>query len=124
LEYWRITIVNGLALALQWTLAFAITVTATGALTFFVLRRLSLSRAMKQGLFVLLNTWLATPLPFPVATILVALLPNLLAFPWTHADYYQRVQDVAVVSFPISLALCVLISLRVFPTFKPERSDA
>lgn len=121
--YWRTTAINGLGLAVQWALAFSIAVAATGTMTLYVLRRLPLRRTTKQGLFVLINTWLATPLPFQAATILVVLLPNLFAFPWTYADYSRRVQDVAVVSFPISLTLCFLISLWLFPKFKGEGGD-
>ena len=74
--------------------------------------------------FVLINAWLATPLPFPVAAILVWTLPNLLAFPWTYPDYYRRVLDSALFSFPVSIALCVLIARRLFGASPVDRGAA
>jgi hypothetical protein len=88
-----------------------------------VLKRAPIPVNAKRGLFILVNAWLATPLPFPVATILVWTLPNLLAFPWTYPDYYSRVLDVALVSFPISLALCALIARKLFGVSEPGAAE-
>ena len=60
----------------------------------------------------------------PVAAILVWTLPNLLAFPWTYPDYYRRVLDSALFSFPVSIALCVLIARRLFGASPVDRGAA
>ncbi len=113
-EYWRVTLGGFAAGILNWLTAFGVTTVVTGGISYQVLKGAPMRVSAKRGAFVLVNVWLATPLPFPVATILVVLLPNLLAFPWTDLDYYGRVLDSAVVSFPISLALCAVISRRMF----------
>ena len=123
-EYWRVTVTNIIGGILNWLLVFGISVATTGALSSAALKRIRIGTNAKRSVFVLVNTWLATPLPFPAATILVIFLPNLFAMPWTDADYYQRVQDVAFVSFPVAFALCILISLKKFRQPKHERDAA
>jgi hypothetical protein len=123
-EYWRLTLKGYTAWILSWLTAFGITVTITGALSYAALRRAPLRVGAKRGVFVLINAWLATPLPFPVAAILVWTLPNLLAFPWTYPDYYRRVLDSALFSFPVSIALCVLIARRLFGASPVDRGAA
>jgi hypothetical protein len=123
-EYWRITVTNFFAGAFQWIIAFTIALAITGGLSYWILKRMPLGASAKRGIFVIVNTWLATPLPFPAASILVILLPNLVAMPWNNLDYYRRVQDVAVFSFPIALIMCVLISLRMFRNPKAHQVNA
>ena len=113
-EYWRVTLAGFFGGLVTWLIVFGVTVAVTGGASYVVLRSAPISVAAKRGVFVLVNTWLATPLPFPIATILIWTLPNLFAFPWTYVDYYRRVADAALVSFPVSFALCVLISRKVF----------
>jgi hypothetical protein len=123
-EYRRVTrgiFVTGI---LGWLGVFGITVGITGGISYIALRRAPISRGAKRTVFVLVNTWLAAPLPFPLATVLITLLPNLLAIPWTNWDYYRRVQSVAVVSFPIAMALCALIAIGLFRGSSAEQSTA
>jgi hypothetical protein len=113
-EYWRISITNFIVVVVNWLAVFGVSLAITGSLSVYIIKKASIRVSIKRGIFVLINTWLVAPLPFPAATILVIVLPNVLAFPWTSLDYYQRVIDVAVVSFPIALILCTLISFRAF----------
>jgi hypothetical protein len=94
-EYWRITTTNAFVGIINWLAVFGISIAITGAISRSVLKLIPIRANAKRAVFVLVNTWLATPLPFPAATILVILLPNLLAFPWTNLDYYHAI-DVAV----------------------------
>jgi len=114
-RYWVTTIFNSLAIAVWWTVVFLVAIALCAALARIALRQASISCAAKRGIFVLAGTWLATPLPFPAASILVVMLPNVFAFPWTSIEYYQRVESVAVFSFPIAFLLCTLIAVWVFP---------
>ena len=123
-EYWRITVTNLVAGVFNWLVVFIIALSITGGLSYWVVKRVPLGKVAKRSLFVLINTWLAAPLPFPAASILVILLPNLLAIPWTDVEYYRRVQDVAVISFPVAMILCTLISLRMFRDPKVHQGDA
>lgn len=113
--YWVITIVNAVATALWWTIVFLVAISLCAVLARIALSRAPMSRAAKRGIFVLAGTWLAAPLPFPAASILVVMLPNVLAFPWTDIEYYQRVGTVAALSFPIAFLLCTQIAVWVFP---------
>jgi hypothetical protein len=60
------------------------------------------SISVKRTVVTVINTWLTTPLPFPVASILVAFLPHIFAFPWTDDDYYRRVSTLLWWSFPVA----------------------
>jgi len=123
-EYRRVTrgiFVTGI---LGWLGVFGITVGITGGISYLALRRAPISRGVKRTIFVLVNTWLAAPLPFPLAAVLITLLPNLLAIPWTDWDYYRRVQSFAVVSFPIAMALCALLAIGLFRGSSAEQRAA
>lgn len=113
-EYRRITTENTIAAIIAWFMAFALPLLVTGSLSRYLLQKLSISTGLTRAIFVMTNTWLVTPLPFPAASILVIPLPNLLAFPWTSADYYLRVASFAAVSFPVTLSLCAIVSLFLF----------
>jgi hypothetical protein len=113
--YWRITLSNFAGGILGWLTVFSLSMAFTGTLSYAVLKRIPISIIAKRGSFVVLNTLLATPLPFPVATIFVILLPHLAAMPWTDLDYYRRILDFAVVSFPVSIALLALLAYALFP---------
>lgn len=115
-EYRRITTANTIAAALGWSLAFVLPLLITGAVSYYVLRGLRIPRLLKQIIFVAVNAWLDAPLPFPAAFIFVMPAPNLFAFPWTSMDYYSRVSSYAVLSFPIALLLCAVISVFLFRT--------
>jgi len=124
-EYRRITIKNTIVGIAGWCLAFALPFLVTGPLSYYVLLKLSISSNLKRLSFAVINTWLVTPLPFPAAFILVILLPNLFAFPWTSTDYYSRVASFAAVSFPVTLLLCAAVSLLLFrPKTEGERAGA
>jgi len=112
--YRRVTTANTIAAALGWSLAFALPLLITGAASYYVLRGLRIPRLLKQIVFVGVNTWLDGPLPFPAAFIFAMPAPNLFAFPWTSMDYYSRVSSYAVLSFPIALLLCAVISVFLF----------
>jgi hypothetical protein len=118
-EYWRTTLAGLFGGIFIWLTVFGVTVAVTGGISYVALKWAPIPVLVKRGVFVLVNTWLATPLPFPIAKILTWTLPNFFAFPWTYVDYYRRVLDVALVSFPLSLALCVLIARRAFVERRP-----
>jgi hypothetical protein len=113
-EYLRITIKNTIAAVIGWSIALLIPFAIIGVLSVFLLKRLKLSSTIKRLIFVVVNSWLVTPLPFPAAFIMVIPAPNLLAFPWTDLDYYRRVASYAAVSLPCTLVLCALVSLFLF----------
>jgi len=113
-EYRRITAKNTRAAILAWSLALALPLLATGAVSRHILRKLEISAHLKRLIFSLVNAWLVAPLPFPAAFILVIPLPNLFAFPWTSTDYYARVAPFAAVSFPATFLLCAVVSLFLF----------
>lgn len=113
--YWVTTIVNAATTVVWWTVVFLVTIFLCAVLARIALRRAPISRAAKRGIFLLAGTWLAAPLPFPAASILVVMLPNIFAFPWTNIEYYQRVGTVAALSFPIAFLLCTQIAVWVFP---------
>jgi hypothetical protein len=115
-EYRRITTENTLASIIDWFLAFALPILVTGSMSRFVLQKLEISANLRRLIFVVTNTWLVAPLPFPAAFILVIPLPNLFAFPWTSIDYYSRVASFAEVSFPVTLLLCAVVSSFLFRT--------
>lgn len=124
IEYWRATLLNAVVSAGSWLIAFGLAISAWSLLSRAALGRPSLPRGAKLGIFVLAGTWLATPMPFPAASIAVVLLPHLFAFPWNNPDYYQRVQEFALFSFPVSFALCLLIAPWVFPRVGTAGHDA
>ncbi len=113
-EYRRITIKNTIGAIFAWSLAFVLPFLTTGLLSFHLLRRLRIPTHLRRLTFAVTNAWLAAPLPFPVAFILVMPLPNLFAFPWTSIDYYSRVASYAAVSFPLALVLCAAMSIFLF----------
>ena len=113
-EYRRITTENTIGATIAWCLAFALPLLVTGSLSRYLLQKFTISKGLKRLIFVVINTWLVTPLPFPAATILVILLPNIFAFPWTSTDYYSQVSSFAAVSFPVTFLLCAIISLFLF----------
>jgi hypothetical protein len=105
-EYRRITAKNTRAAMLAWSLALALPLLVTGAVSRHLLRTLKISANLKRLIFSVVNAWLVAPLPFPAAFILVIPLPNLFAFPWTSTDYYAHVAPFAAVSFPVTFLLC------------------
>ena len=120
--YWTITITNALAMAVWWTMIFLVAMTVYAALAKKVLRNARLPLAAKRIIFVLAGTWLSAPMPFPAASILVVMLPNVLAFPWTDIEYYQRAGSVAALSFPVAFLLSTLVAIRIFPA-TPDMTD-
>ena len=122
-EYRRITTKNSIAAVLAWGLAFALPLLITASLSRYVLQKLKISTLLKRIIFVVANTWLVAPLPFPAAFIFVMPAPNLLAFPWTSTDYYSRVASYAVVSFPVTLVLCTVIAIFLFKKNVPPVID-
>jgi hypothetical protein len=122
-EFRRVSRTNAIANALAWTLVLAITFLGTGSLTYYMLRKLRLSALSKRLLFTVINAWLAAPLPFPAAFIMVIPAPNLFAFPWTSLDFYSRVAPIARDSFSVALVLCATTSLFLFrPKVYAERA--
>jgi hypothetical protein len=113
--YWRITLSNFVGGAMGWLTVFSVSMALTGTVSYAVLKRIPISITAKRSSFAAINAWLVTPLPFPAASILVILLPHLAARPWTDLDYYHRVLDYAVVSFPVSIALLALLANALFP---------
>jgi hypothetical protein len=113
-EYRRITYVNTQASILGWLIAAFLPLAFTGTISVRLLRKRAISAGAKRLSFVLVNTWLVTPLPFQGGYIFEFPGPNLLAFPWADLDYYRRVRSFAAMSFPCALLLCVVVSLFLF----------
>lgn len=115
--YRRVTIKNDILAGIDWLIAFILPFLITAPLTRFVLQKFSAGKTIKRVIFVIFNTWLVTPLPFPAASILVIPLPNLCAFPWITADdydYYSQIAPFAAISLPVVFGLCALVSLFLF----------
>lgn len=112
-EYWKVTVSLSASLILQWALAFTVTVTITGYLSFQILSRLPLSTVERRGFFVVVSTLLATPLPVPIMVTGGILIPNVIVLPWT-AEYYWRVEPWVIGSFSATAALCMVIAGRLF----------
>jgi hypothetical protein len=113
-EYRRITLVNEIGAVVGWIIAALVGLLFTGFLSVYLLNRLRISTMARRLIFVLVNTWLVAPLPFPGGYIFVFPGPNLIAFPWTDWDFYSKVASYARVSFPCTLVLCALISVLLF----------
>jgi len=113
-EYRRITLVNEIGAVVGWIIAALVGLLFTGFLSAYLLNRLKISTMARRLIFVLVNTWLVAPLPFPGGYIFVFPGPNLIAFPWTDWDFYSKVASYARVSFPCTLLLCALISVFLF----------
>ena len=112
-EYKRITSANTATTIFWCGVAMLVSFLVTGPISLFLLRKASLSATTKRGLFVLVNSWLIAPLPFP-ATVTTVPAPNILAFPWTNLDFYLQAAPVAMVSFPCALVLCTFVSFFLF----------
>jgi hypothetical protein len=123
-EYQRITRSNTEGAIVGWLMAASVALLFTGSLSAYFLRRLKLSIAVRRLIFVLVNAWLITPLPFQGGFIFVFPGPNLLAFPWTDLDYYKHVATYARLSFPCALFLWALVSLLLFRSrpLRPSRA--
>jgi hypothetical protein len=63
-EYRRITYVNTEASILGWLIAALLTLALTGTISLYLLRKRAFSIGTKRLIFILVNTWLVTPLPF------------------------------------------------------------
>jgi hypothetical protein len=113
-EYRRITLVNKIGAVVGWIIAALVGLLLTGFLSVYLLNRFKTSTMARRLIFVLVNTWLVAPLPFPGGYIFVFPGPNLIAFPWTDWDFYLRVASYARVSFPCALVLCAMISVLLF----------
>jgi hypothetical protein len=113
-EYRRITRSNTVGAIVGWLMAASTALLFTGSLSVYLLKRLKLPLAMRRLVFVLVNAWLITPLPFQGGFIFVFPGPNLLAFPWTDMNYYRHVATYGLLSFPCALVLSVLVSLFLF----------
>ena len=113
-EYRRITLANEMGAIVGWAIAALVGLLLTGLLSVYLLNRLKISTMARRLAFVLVNTWLVAPLPFPGGYIFVFPGPNLIAFPWTDWDFYSKVMSYARVSFPCALVLCALISALLF----------
>jgi hypothetical protein len=113
-EYRRITRRNTEVGVAGWFLAVVLSLLVTGSLSCWILRKQKISPRVKRLIFVVTNTWLVTPLPFPIASIFVIPAPNLFAFPWTSTAYYSDVASYARVSFPLTLVLCAAASMFLF----------
>jgi len=113
-EYWAITLAYLSAGAIFWLIPFGFGSAFVSFLLVILMSRAPERVWLKRTIFVIGNTWLATPFPFPAASVLVILLPHAFAFPWNDWQYYDRVIDFAVYSFPISLLLSFLLSLGLF----------
>jgi len=120
MEYRRITLKNTIGAIVGVSIALLAPLMLTGLISLLILRECNFSPAASRVIFVLVNSWLVAPLPFPAAFIMVIPAPNLLAFPWTDLKYYRHVVSYALVSFPCTLLLCTGISVLLF---RPRNSS-
>lgn len=111
-EFYKTSAINIFTAAVWWLLVYLITISLFGFIIIKILNRTKFSINLKRAIFALLGTILATPLPFPAATIFVIVLPSVLALPAIGSDYFSRVQEFAMPSFIVSAILCLLISIR------------
>jgi hypothetical protein len=115
-EYRRVQRVNLIAGGIAWTIAFLSAFLISAGLILLVLDRATISNLPKRAIFVAVVTWLSTPVLMPVATILVAPLPNALAFPWTYPELYMKGGLYNLISFLCSFAICSAASLFLVKT--------
>ena len=118
-ENLTINVVNVASLVFMWAAVFFLSVLISGSLSLAILRRLRIPVLVKRLCFVAINAIVATPVPFSAAFIFVVYLPHVFAFPWNNFDYYDRIFDVAMWSFPLSVSLCVLLAFRLIT---PDKS--
>lgn len=109
-EFYKVRSINLLSSAIWWLVVYVASISIFGFIISKLLRRITLDIKFKRALFTLSCTILSTPLPFPAATILVIVLPSVLAIPAIGSDYFTRIQDFAIPSFIVSAFLCALIS--------------
>lgn len=109
-EFYKTRAVNLLGGALWWLLVYSISISLFGFVLIWLLNRTRLGITYRRAVFVLLGTALATPLPFPAATLFVIILPSVLALPAIGSGYFSRIQDFAIPSFIVSCVFCILIS--------------
>jgi hypothetical protein len=110
-EFYKSSAINMLTIALWWLIVYMVSIGIFGLIIINILNRTKLAVDTKRAIFALFGTILATPLPFPAATIFVIVLPSVLALPAIGSDYFLRIQAFAVPSFIVSAVLCVLISI-------------
>lgn len=119
-EYYTTTLSNLISGAFWWLIVYSVSLGLFGFLIMKGLKRTRLPIIWKRAIFTIFGTLLATPLPFPAATIFVIVLPSVLALPAIGSDYFSRVSDFAIPSFLVSTVICFIISTR---CIKEVRSD-
>ena len=110
-EFYKTSAINLLVGALWWFIVYLVSIGIFGFVLIKFLNRTKLAVVTKRVIFSLFGTILATPLPFPAATIFVIVLPSVLAIRAIGSDYFIRIQEFAIPSFIISASLCVLVSI-------------
>lgn len=119
-EFYKVTAINLLSSGFWWLIVYAISIGIFGFIIIKTLNCTEFTVIAKRAIFALLGTILATPLPFPAATIFVIVLPSVMALPAIGSDYFLRIQAFAIPSFIVSAALCVLISIYFIKGSKSE----
>lgn len=119
-EFYKITAINLLISGLWWLIVYTISIGIFGVIIIKTLNHTKFAVSTRRAVFSLLGTILATPLPFPAATIFVIVLPSVIALPSLGSDYFLRIQGFAIPSFIVSATLCVLVSIYFIKGSKNE----
>lgn len=109
-EFYKVRVINFVGAVLWWLFVYLIGISVFGFVVIKLLNGTKLSVIPKRTIFTLLGAALATPLPFPAATLFVIILPSVFAMSATSTDYFVSVQGYAIPSFIVSAIFCVLIS--------------
>ena len=118
-EFYRISTKNLIGRIFNWLVVFSLSIAIFGLIIIKLLKLTKLRIFQKRAIFSICGSLLSTPLPFPVATILTALLPSVFAISAIGTDYFSRIADEGITSFIISFSLCVLLSVILIKKKKP-----
>ncbi|MGS0496910.1 hypothetical protein ACU8V4_06750 [Pseudoalteromonas mariniglutinosa] len=121
-EFYKVSAINFLTGGVWWLIVYTISIGIFGFIIIKTLNRTKFTVVNKRAIFALFGTILATPLPFPAATIFVIVLPSVMALPAIGSDYFSRIQTFAIPSFIVSAALCVLLSIYLIKGSKSENT--
>jgi hypothetical protein len=124
-EYYSTKLVNFMALAFWWLVAFGIYVSFSGFIALQIIKRTRLSKlstVTQRILFIVPNVALATPLPIGGVAIMFLYLPSMFAWPDIGNGYFTQMSMFVVPSFIASTVICCWLSTRYFKS-QSTRSD-
>ena len=113
-KYILVSAMNWVAGGIIWLIVFLLPLSAIGLLSGLIPTVSRHSHIVRRTIFVLLGAFLATPLPFPAASILMIPLPSIFMWIDPDPDYLFSIRDVAMVSLSASACVGTLVSFLVF----------